>query len=746
MSNFQSRRRVAMTLVIITLLALSAAPQASAQIRGRGKGAKGGAGNDAAAATPAAEETIAPNLMMSKTHALWSVIQALGLNQSDAALEALEQIVLGKTKFGAHNKQAAETALVALVARPSHDATPFLLKLFAEPDDKVRPGDTDYPASALRYDVVRVAGRVGSPELRTGLAKFYDQASPEIRSAMETAFSKPGPANFSAQVILLRSRALPDSAKANLRKLILEQNALALKQALKILDAPAKDAPATASGPQGVFAGFPGLGKAPGSVGAAPTTPSGNLPGQPRGGQAPSGSAATLALGAQNPAALALDVAEKMVNTMPLNTAIVAGELWQSDIVEALSAQLSSDKDKASTQQVLAGVASIPLKMSRERLRDYLQHKGPEELGQLERAAPATPAAGAGGAPGMAGAGGIGMGGRGAGGRGIAGGGAGGMGYGLGAARATAASHEPAYLVGADWLDPGSLVVLKTLTYKDRPKTRHRTPPPSGFGSGKRSPAAEKKAEELAGKQRQTEAQYEWRDTIERSVSHWDDRLSAVAEKREGEADEGADTKEKGDAKKDQAASKSKAGATKSGKETDAASAKTGKSAEPKSSDSKAKGAGPAPTPTVAVPFALRPGERITREFHVRWPDDLPSNLTSAVSEPLVVHYLQLEATDDLNRTATYYRSALAKATGTRPTSNIHDIDDGKWVDLLQRDPAGQRTRSLDILIKRQPADAEAKRPKVEDLTIQILMVEVESFEPEAKPADKKEQAKRDSP
>ena len=43
-------------------------------------------------------------------------------------------------------------------------------------------------------------------------------------------------------------------------------------------------------------------------------------------------------------------------------------------------------------------------------------------------------------------------------------------------------------------------------------------------------------------------------------------------------------------------------------------------------------------------------------------------------------------------------------------------------------------------------ADADAKRSRLEELTIQVLMVEVESFVPEAKPAEKKEQAKSDSP
>ena len=61
--------------------------------------------------------------------------------------------------------------------------------------------------------------------------------------------------------------------------------------------------------------------------------------------------------------------------------------------------------------------------------------------------------------------------------------------------------------------------------------------------------------------------------------------------------------------------------------------------------------------------------------------------------------------------------------------SATHDIESGKWVDILQRDLNGQRTRSLDVLITRQPPEPDAKKSKIEELTIQVLMVEVESFD-----------------
>ena len=739
-----SRRRLATSIFAAALLVQFVASPACAQLL-RGRGQKRGGPADAPPVEAAAPKEKVPP--MSKTQAIMALINALRANQSDAAREALEQIVLGKMKFGGHDQQAAETALVALVMRP--DSPKSILKLLAEPDDKIRPDDKNYPAATVKFDAVRIAGRVGSPELRLGVAKLYDQSSPEIRRAIEMALSRPSPASFSAQVALVRSRTTPDQFKATLRKLILDQNASALKQALKIESAaPAKD-PSAALAAQllGQFGKFGGGG-----------TPGPSLPGTPAGvphgaqnSNPPVGAPAAAAAAAQNPVGFILDAAEKALDAKPVDAAVVARELWQSEFVEALAAQLASEK--ANAQSILTGVGSIPLKSAHERMRDYLQGKGPQELGQLEKPKPPTPpgggsgVAGAGaGAPGYNG-GLLGGGGLGRAGRGMPGGAGGGKPGGA------ATTQEPAYLVGSEWLDPGTVVVLKTLTYKDRPKTRHRTPT-SSPPNGRRSAAAEKKAEEAAEKAKQAEASYEWRDTIEKFVSHWDDRLSAVAEKHEAaETDNGATgDKVKADAKaqKDETENKSKTGSKKSGTPSDSASKKTARGSDSKSSsDSKSKGPSSAPTSAVPVPFALRPGEQITKEFHLHWPDDLPSNLSAAVSEPLVVHYLRLEANDDMNRTATYYRSALAKAPGTRALSTTHDVADGKWVDILQRDLTGKRIRSLDILITREPGDPDAKKSKTEDLTIQVLMVEVESFEPEPKgtdKAEKKEQAKSDSP
>jgi len=741
--------RCALSAFIAALLAVWLAGPASAQMRTRNKKDKG---KGAAADAPAAEAK-PPGPPLTKTQAVFSLVQALALNQSDAALKTLEAIVEAKITFGGHNQQAAEMALVALTMRQSPAADVYLVKLISTPDETLRAADKAYSGAAVRIDAVRVIARVGSPDLRAKVAKLHDAATPDIRSAIETALIKPSPASFAAQVVLMRSHALPDVLRYDLQKQVLEQNAAALKQALRLT------AEAPAPNPQAAAAALMAeMGKIAGAGGGPPgSNPIASLQGQtaiapagPATAGAPARAVAAEAL--NNPVALILEFTEKLLNATPADPALVARDLWQSEFIEALGAELA--RPGSNTEQVLTAVGSIPLKSAREHLRTYLLEKAPHEMGKPDNPA-SHMAAGAGAPQGGTGApyGGMGggmrpggSGGMAPGGMGRGGMGGGGMRGGAGGANA-AAMPGTMFVVGPEWLDPGALIALKSLVYRDRPKTRHHTPstPPGGH----RSAAAEKKAEEAAEKQRQTDMQYEWRDTIERFVTHWDERLAAVAQA--GGDDAAADAKE-GDAKDDKDANKKadkKSGTTKAGKADDAAAKKSSRTADAKGQGhEKGKGGSSAPTPSVPVPFVLRPGEHIIKEFHLRWPEDLPPTLTAAVREPLVVHYIQLEGTDEISRTANFYHSAMAKGTRTQMHASTHDIGEEKWVDIVQHDLATQRTRSLDVIVTRQPSTgSDSKRTKVGDLTIQVLMVEVETFVP-VKGAEKEEakEAKNESP
>ncbi len=125
--------RWALSAFIATLLALWVAGSASAQMRMR----KRDKGKGAPADAPVAEAK-PPGPPLTKTQAVFSLVQALAVNQSDAALKPLEAIVEGKITFGGHNQQAAEMALVALTMRQSPTADAYLVKLISTPDETLR--------------------------------------------------------------------------------------------------------------------------------------------------------------------------------------------------------------------------------------------------------------------------------------------------------------------------------------------------------------------------------------------------------------------------------------------------------------------------------------------------------------------------------------------------------------------------------------------------------------------------------
>ena len=135
--------------------------------------------------------------------------------------------------------------------------------------------------------------------------------------------------------MLLRSRSLPDAIRTNLQKLILDQNAAALKQALKIAgEAPAPDAPPTG----GLGVPRPGMPRNPAS------RPTLRQPSPPP----------------KTPSRLPWMISEKALNAKPADPAAVARELWQNEFVEARGGPTRDQK--TNPQQTLAAIGSIPLK------------------------------------------------------------------------------------------------------------------------------------------------------------------------------------------------------------------------------------------------------------------------------------------------------------------------------------------------------------------------------------------------
>ena len=181
---------------------------------------------------PAARAPVA-SASISKTVAVESTIVALAANGSDAAEQTLEKVVTGEIKFGGHDKQAAQLALVQLIMKPTPRSEAFVLRLFTDPDESIRPVDkSDYPGNVIRSDAANIVAKVGSPSLRLALAKAYSTSvqAPAARTAIEGILRTPHPANFAAQIAILRSPKVSPLLKMELQKLVFEKNESAVKQ------------------------------------------------------------------------------------------------------------------------------------------------------------------------------------------------------------------------------------------------------------------------------------------------------------------------------------------------------------------------------------------------------------------------------------------------------------------------------------------------------------------------------------
>jgi len=760
-----------------------------------------------------------PNIptTLTKTMALESLITSMGTNGTENAQQTLEKVVTGEIAFGKHSQQAAQIALAQFVLHPGPRSNAFLLRMLTDPEDKLRVNDkTAYPSTALRADVVHLLAKAASPDFRLALARLYSQADtpPATRSIIAEIVKSPSAANFEAQLEIAKNPQTPPALKETFQLLVLQKNASAVKQALKLEASPAAGAGAFGAGmpmpgamPVGAAGGGPGAGggllagmakllggsgSPKGAPSAMPGMPGGALPMKAgMGSSTPQPSAAlkvpagmpamppgmpaampampALPPGAMpsqlSPTGMALEITGQMLSLQPIDPNTVARELWKSEFVKSLAEGLTSAK--TGKAELVSTLASVPVNSARNELKAYLHQSwqegtqafvksNVESASAFPSAAVATPGAPATSTPAAASGAAPSPFGRknpamdklfanrrskkdlnGDSNPSQASPGPGATGATPGAAPAGATPvADNAFLarmrsamnlptgkqsspsdVGADWLDPGSLVVLKTVPYEERPKEKpvRRSSsmlPTSGYGYSQtmnQSPAAQKRAQEKAEKQKAAAIKYDWRDAVHKLVQHLSERFDAVAEESSAPdttaaaADEKEDKPAKADATKSKSAAKSASG---SGAATAAL--------------------GPAPTPSVAMPVPLHPGGKISKEFHLSWPQDLPGNMGSTVTDPLVVHYVRLEGPGEYGKALSHYRSAI------KAKNMLREIENGKWIDAVVKDEATHRTRSVDIMVTREAAeDDTSKKSKVEDLKIEILVVEIASLEPD---------------
>ncbi len=720
----------------------------------------------AAESKPAAGSPGGMPTTLTKTIAINSIIGALAINQSPAAEKTLERIVTGEVAFGGHGRQAAQLALLVLALQPTPAREAFLLRIFTDPDNVVRVGDQSlYRAVDLRIDAGHVLAKVGSPKLRLELAKLYTQSSTpvEVRGAIEDVVRSPSSANFQAQVEVIQSAEAPVALKTALQKILIEKNAAAVKTALH-LQTDAK------AGAQGAFPFSPAgggssatqnpaallanaaklLGAATSSPGKSPGTAAGNpfaamlsgakLPANtttsaPKGAAPAHGAMPGFATAANmTPEMMMLKMLGQIQSLQPVDPGTVAHDLWNPAFVESISKKLT--EGKSDETELVGALASLPIKAARERLKEFLhkeRNRGPAELGKAETAKSAVaeptlpPAAAT-------------MrrrgrrkkddeGGFGAAADQVARSNLPRFGFGGGALNMGQSQIKKEITeFGTDWYDPGSLVVLKTVvTYQERPPEKPMHRPRYQIPANRMTPYMEKRMREKAEKQQALENTYEWRDAIEKSVRQWNERLSAVAE---------APAEPQGAAENSSGADDKPAASTKTSKSSsDAKTSKAGSSKTP--------AAAPVATPSVPLPFALHAGATIEKEYHMRWPQDLAAGFNSATSDPLSVDYIRLQGQGEFGKALTHYRSAMMAVAGGKPKIFLRHVENGKWLDAVQKDASGHRTRSVDVIVTREAADDDKdKKSNAEALTVEILCVEIETPGSDATPGSSKKEAR----
>lgn len=123
---------------------------------------------------------------------------------------------------------------------------------------------------------------------------------------------------------------------------------------------------------------------------------------------------------------------------------------------------------------------------------------------------------------------------------------------------------------------------------------------------------------------------------------------------------------------------------------------------------------------------ALHPNSAVIAEFHLDWPNSqLKQELPDVQFDPMRVHYIRVESHSSPNVVAGFYRRKVS-------TLNQRTISDGIWLDALQTLTDGKpRRQSLDIFITH---DAGEIGPQDQvDVVVELLSVEILSREAAAR-------------
>ena len=114
----------------------------------------------------------------------------------------------------------------------------------------------------------------------------------------------------------------------------------------------------------------------------------------------------------------------------------------------------------------------------------------------------------------------------------------------------------------------------------------------------------------------------------------------------------------------------------------------------------------------------LQPGSELTAAYHVDWPGEHAANLPQLADGGWRLDYKRIEERTKPSRPAAYYRRQLKRCIE-------HSLPDGIWLDGLTEGTGQEGVQSIDVLITRAGAGQGPPAEEEQELTIQILSVDL---------------------
>jgi len=120
------------------------------------------------------------------------------------------------------------------------------------------------------------------------------------------------------------------------------------------------------------------------------------------------------------------------------------------------------------------------------------------------------------------------------------------------------------------------------------------------------------------------------------------------------------------------------------------------------------------------LPLTPPSNAKITASYRVDWPEGLTGKPAGLAVSPLRVRYLRVEQRARPVRLLAYYRSQLSNCSE-------HSNQYGFWLDAFTTDKQRGAVRSVDVLITKRNKDVPIVAGEEQQLTVEVLVVEIES-------------------